>query len=163
MAGIYATKTLPLAEGRIQFLSRLVRIEQVFLLQLRFAVFFYTRTNLPYVNTLCKRMQRLAGYDVSAQRVGRCLLALLTLVTSTATSQIQQINVRPAKNKRLDATPRDVMLHSSLVKCSTTCRLTSWCVSANLSPGRRTCQLLSEEVSDVTSLESVDGWSYLRK
>ena len=108
-------------------------------------------------------MQLLAGCDVSAPRVGGCLLALLTLVTSTATSQIQQINVRPVKNKRLDASPRDVMSHSSLVKCSTTCRLTSWCVSANLSPDRRTCQLLSEEVSDVTSLESVDGWSYLRK
>ena len=108
-------------------------------------------------------MQRLAGCDVSVQRVDRFLLVLLTLVTSTATSQNQQINVRPVKNKRLDAIPRDVMTHSSLVKCSTTCRLTSWCVSANLSPDRHTCQLLSQEVSDVTSLESVDGWSYLRK
>ena len=92
------------------------------------------------------------------------LALLLAVYSNSATSRpFYVINVRPVGNRRLDVTPHDVMTHSSLVKCSTTCRLTSWCVSANLLPDRSTCQLLSEEVSDVTLLESVDGWSYLRK
>ena len=86
---------------------------------------------------------------------------LLTHVCVVMTSQIQYINVKPTKNKLLDVTPHDVMTHSSLVKCFSTCRLTPWCASSNLSPDRSTCQLLSEEVSDVRSLQSAEGWSYL--
>ena len=92
-------------------------------------------------------------------------LALLLAVSSnSATSRpFYVINVKPVGNRRLDVTPHDVMTHSSLVKCSMTCRLTSWCVSANLSPDHSTCELLSEEVSNLTSLQLAEGWSYLRE
>ena len=89
---------------------------------------------------------------------------LLTLVCKSMTSQLFHIiNVTPVANRRLGVTPRDVMTQSSYVECAITCRLSSWCVSANVSPDRSTCQLLSQEVSDVMSLEPAPGWSYLRK
>ena len=88
---------------------------------------------------------------------------LLLTVLNFVASDINVISVKPMVNKRLNVTIHDVVARSSKIKCAATCRLTSWCVSANLSPDRSTCQLLSEEVSDETSLESVDGWSYLRK
>ena len=91
------------------------------------------------------------------------LLLTHTLMHVALTSPVQYVIVNPIKDRRLDVTPRDVMTHVSLVKCSTTCRQTSWCVSANMAPDRSTCHLLSEEVSDVTSLELADGWSYIRK
>ena len=91
-----------------------------------------------------------------------CAMMLLSVFVRE-TSSIHIIYVNPAINRRLDVTPRDVITAGSTLKCSAMCRLTSWCASANLSPDRSTCQLLSEEVSDETSLESVDGWSYLRK
>ena len=78
------------------------------------------------------------------------------------TSILNVISVAPVSNRRLDVTPQDVVTRSSKIKCAATCRSTSWCVSANLAPDRSTCQLLSEEVSDDASLESVDGWSYIR-
>ena len=72
-------------------------------------------------------------------------------------------SVRPIVNRRLNVTPRDVMTHSSLVKCSVVCGWTSWCLSVNVAADGSTCQLLSEEVSDVTSLETAVGWSHLRE
>ena len=92
-----------------------------------------------------------------------CWLVLLAQVSISMASQIQTVHIKPIKDARLNILPRDVLTKSSLVKCSQTCRLTSWCTSANLSPDRTACQLLSEEVSDMTSLQSAEGWSYLRK
>ena len=88
---------------------------------------------------------------------------LLLMTTALVTAHLNVINVKQVANKRLDVTPQDVVTRSSKVKCAATCRVTAWCVSANLAPDRSTCQLLSEEVSDETSLESADGWSYIRK
>ena len=101
---------------------------------------------------------------MNARTCNRCFALLLVLICATMTSQlIHVVNVRPVENRRLDVTPHDVMTHSSLLKCSTTCRQTSWCVSANMSPDNGTCELLSVEVSVVTSLELAEGWNYLRE
>ena len=105
-----------------------------------------------------------AGYDVSVQDMRTCLLVLLTVVVVAETLQTQDLNLKSLLYMRLDVTPRDVMTRSSLIDCAVTCRLTSWCVSANLLPDRRTCQLLTEEVSDDDeSLLPADGWTYLRE
>ena len=104
-----------------------------------------------------------ANTVVMRRLVYACLFVQLALFDNAMTSQIQQINVKPIKNKRLNATGRDVIARASSVKCQSTCLQLPWCASANMAPDRSTCQLLSEEVSDVTSLESAEGWSYLRK
>ena len=106
---------------------------------------------------------RFNGNSVIAQAWCIGLLTLLTLPAGTMTSQVQQIHIKPVKNKRLNVEPRDVITRSSAIKCESTCRQTSWCTSANMAPDRSTCHLLSEEVSDVGSLEEAHGWSYLRK
>ena len=92
------------------------------------------------------------------------VVLLIAFTCKAMTSQLFHIiNVLPVANMRLGVTPHDVITQSSSIECSKTCRLSSWCVSANLSPDRSTCQLLSQEVSDVMSLEPAPGWSYLRK
>ena len=103
------------------------------------------------------------GNNVIAQAWRICLFTLLTLPAGTMTSQIQQIHIKPVRNKRLNVAARDVITRSSAIKCESTCRQTSWCTSANMAPDRSTCHLLSEEVSDVGSLEEAQGWSYLRE
>ena len=95
--------------------------------------------------------------------MNKAVAILLLSKTVILAYNLDVINVKPVANKRLDVTPQDVVTRSSKVKCAATCRVTAWCVSANLAPDRSTCQLLSEEVSDETSLESADGWSYIRK
>ena len=105
-----------------------------------------------------------AGHDVSVPYSGICLLVLLTLLAGAETLQTQETHLKPQMNKRLDVTPRDVITRSSAIDCAVTCRLTSWCVAANLLPDSRTCQLLTEEVSDDhESLDSADGWKYIRE
>ena len=91
------------------------------------------------------------------------VFALMLPVIAITTPGIHIISVKPLTNKRLDVTPRDVITSGSLVKCSVMCRMTSWCVSANVAPDRSTCQLLTDEVSDETQLESANGWRYIRK
>ena len=109
-------------------------------------------------------MRLTAGYDVSVSVSHTCLLVLLTLLAGAATLQTQGFYLKPVMHKRLDVTPRDVIAHSSVIDCAVTCRQTSWCVAANLLPDRRTCQLLTEEVSDDDeSLDSADGWKYMRE
>ena len=97
---------------------------------------------------------------------------LQLLVSSTAQSNSQLISQSSAQfsrtfehieRVRLNVTSHDVITDSSPVMCAVTCQLTSWCASANLAPDRSICQLLSEDVSDTTSLELDDGWSYIRK
>ena len=97
--------------------------------------------------------------------INRCFVVLLVNACVYMTSQqVNYISVMPVSNKRLDVTPRDnVETRGSVVRCTATCRLTSWCVSVNVAPDRGTCQLLSVEVADVTSLSSANGWLYLRK
>ena len=90
------------------------------------------------------------------------LTIAMLFVTTVATSNFEVINLKPTKNKRLNVIPQGIVTRSTKIKCAATCRSTSWCVSANLSPDRITCQLLTEEVSNEASLESADGWSYIR-
>ena len=92
-----------------------------------------------------------------------CLLVLLMLSDSVETSRQKAMLMRVLRGKRFDVAPRDVITHSSATRCAATCRDTSWCVSVNLFTGDGTCQLLSEEASNMTSLETVDGWRYFRK
>ena len=106
-------------------------------------------------------MQQREGRHVIQHSVGTCLLVLLTLIGSVVTSQMQQTFFSKINNKRLDVTAKNVTTGSA-IQCYVTCQQTSGCVSVNLSPDRRTCQLLSEETSNVTSLQSAEGWSYLR-
>ena len=101
-------------------------------------------------------------YDVSRPSVSTCLLVLLTMIGGVVTSQTRQTFLSKINNKRLDVTAQNVTTHSA-TECYVTCQQTSGCVSVNLSPDRRTCQLLSEETSNVTSLQSADGWSHIRK
>ena len=91
-----------------------------------------------------------------------CLLVLLVLCDIVVTSQRKEVFMNTLNDKRFDVAPRDVITRSSSTRCAATCRDTAWCVSVNLQTGDGTCQLLSEEVSNVTSLESADGWRYLR-
>ena len=90
------------------------------------------------------------------------LSVLLLEVIVTSNQDVIHIHPTVVANRRLDVTPQDVITRISKIKCAATCRVTSWCVSANMSPDRSTCQLLSEEVSDETSLQSTVGWSYIR-
>ena len=109
-------------------------------------------------------MRLTAGYNVSVSDSHTCLLVLLTLLAGAKTLQIQETHLKPLMNKRLAVTPRDVITHSSLIDCAVTCRVTSWCFAANMLPDRRTCQLLSEEVSDDDeSLLEDEGWKYIRE
>ena len=105
-----------------------------------------------------------AAHEASVVHSQTCLLVLFALLTGAETLQTQEAYMRPLMHKRLDVTPRDVITHSSAIDCAVTCRLTPWCVAANLLPDRRTCQLLTEEVpDDHESLQSADGWKYLRE
>ena len=101
-------------------------------------------------------------YVTCRPSVSTCLFVLLTLTGSVVTSQTQQTFLRKINNKRLDVTAQNVTTHS-VTDCYVTCQRTSWCVTVNLSPDRRTCQLLSEETEVETSLQSADGWSHIRK
>ena len=92
------------------------------------------------------------------------LVVLHTLLAGAKTLHIPGLSSKALTHKRLDVTPRDVMTRSSAINCEATCRLTSWCFAANLLPDRRTCQLLSEEVSDDDeSLLPAEGWKYIRE
>ena len=109
-------------------------------------------------------MRLSTGYDVGVPDLHTNLVVLLTLFAGVNTVLIPGSYSKPPTHKRLDVTPRDVLTRSSAINCETTCRLTSWCFAANLLPDRRTCQLLTEEVSDDDeSLDSADGWKYFRK
>ena len=90
------------------------------------------------------------------------LAVLHILFGSVVTSQRRQTFLYKINNKRLDVTAQNVTTRSA-TECYVTCQQTLGCVSMNLSPDTRTCQLLSEETSDVTSLQSAEGWSYLRR
>ena len=107
-------------------------------------------------------MKLCLGCNASLQSVHTCLLVLLTLVGSVVTSQPQQTFLSKINNKRLDVTAQNVTTHSA-TECYVTCQQTSGCLSVNLSPDRRTCQLLSRDVSDEASLRTAEGWSYLRE
>ena len=107
-------------------------------------------------------MQLNKRYDVSRPSVSTCLLVLLTMIGGVVTSQTRQTFLSKINNKRLDVTAQNVTTHSA-TDCYVTCQQTSGCVSVNLSPDRRTCQLMSEELPDDTSLQSADGWSHIRK
>ena len=106
-------------------------------------------------------MQQREGCHVIKHSVGTCLL-VLALIGSVVTSQTRQLFISRINNKRLDVTAKNVTTHSA-TGCCVTCLHTSDCVSMNMSPDRRTCQLLSEETSNETSLQSADGWSHIRK
>ena len=107
-------------------------------------------------------MQLSKRYDVSRPSVSTCLLVLLTMIGGVVTSQTRQTFLNKINNKRLDVTAQNVTARSDIV-CSVKCQLTPGCVSVNLSPDRRMCQLSSEEMSDVTSMQSAEGWSHIRK
>ena len=107
-------------------------------------------------------MQLSKQYDVSRPSVRTCLLVLLTMIGGVVTSQTRQTFLSKINNKRLDVTAQNVTTRSA-IECYATCQQTSGCASVNLSPDRRTCQLLSDEMSDVTSLQSAEGWSHIRK
>ena len=107
-------------------------------------------------------MQQSIRRDVGQPSVVTCLLVLVTLINSVVTSQTRQMFLSKINNKRLDVTAQNVTTRSA-IECYVTCQQTSGCVSVNLSPDRRTCQLLSEETSNVSSLQSADGWSHIRK
>ena len=100
---------------------------------------------------------------IDVRKLHTCLLMLLMLRPCAVTSQSSQILMNIFDGKRFNVEPRDVIKLSSKVDCAATCRDTSWCVSANLQIGDGTCQLLSEEASNETSLATVDGWRYLRE
>ena len=108
-------------------------------------------------------MQLRKACEVSHTRVGTCLFVLLTLTGSVVTSQTRQALLSKINNKRLDDVTAQNVTTRSATACSVRCLQTSGCVSVNLSPDRRTCQLLSRDVSDVASLQTAKGWSYLCK
>ena len=103
------------------------------------------------------------AYSHTATVLRFVLVMLLALVAGVKTLQIQGSYSMPLMARRLDVTPRDVITRSSAIHCVATCRLTSWCVSANLFTGDGKCELLTEEVlDDDDSLQSDEGWRYLR-
>ena len=103
------------------------------------------------------------AYSHTATVLRFVLVMLLALVAGVKTLQIQGSYSMPLMARRLDVTPRDVITRSSAIHCAATCRLTSWCVSANLFTGDGKCELLTEEVlDDDDSLQSDEGWRYLR-
>ena len=91
------------------------------------------------------------------------LIGLLLLCDSAVTSQRNPTIMKALHGKRFDVAPRDVITRSSAIKCAVACRNMPGCVSTNLFSGNGTCQLLSEEASNETSLETVNGWRYLRE
>ena len=101
--------------------------------------------------------------SITLKRLRTCLFIQLALCDSVVTSRSTETFMNILNDKRYDVQPRDVMTHSSKLGCAATCRDTSWCVSVNLFTVDGTCQLLSEEASNETSLESADGWRYLRE
>ena len=105
-------------------------------------------------------MRSIVRCDVSSHVLCTWLFALLTLFVSAVTSYTQQTVVKQIANKRLDVTAQNVKTHS-VIECQISCKQTSWCAAANLSPDRSTCQLLSEQASDLMPLESAEGWSYM--
>ena len=105
-------------------------------------------------------MQLSERYVVGPSSESTCLLVLLSLIHSAVTSQTRQSFISKINNKRLDVTTQSVTTHSA-TECYETCQQTSGCVSVNLSPDIRMCQLLSRDVSDVASLQTAKGWSYL--
>ena len=107
-------------------------------------------------------MQLSEANYVSRHNERTCLFVMLTLIGRVVTSEPRLTLVSTFNNKRLDVTSQNITTYSA-TDCYVTCQQTSGCVSVNLSPDRRTCQLLSEEVIDVTSLQSADGWSHLRR
>ena len=100
---------------------------------------------------------------INTKALRTCLLVLMMLHVSVVTSQRKQMLMNAAQDKRFDVAPRDVIAHTTETRCAVACLATSWCVSANLFTGDGTCQLLSEEASNETSLETVNGWKYLRE
>ena len=100
---------------------------------------------------------------IYAKGLCSCLLVMLMLCPGAVTSQRSDILMNILDCKRYDVAPRDVITRSSKTDCAATCRDTSWCVSVNLFTGDGTCQLLSEEASNETSLATVVGWKYLRE
>ena len=88
------------------------------------------------------------------------LLVLMMLHVSVVTSQRNQLLMNAVRGKRFDVAPRDVIAHISGTRCTVACLAASWCVSVNLFSDDGTCQLLSEEASNETSLETVNGWKY---
>ena len=100
---------------------------------------------------------------LGAKELRSCLLVLMLLRVSIVAPQRKEMLMNALRGKRFDVAPRDVITRSSATRCAVACRDASWCVSANLRTGDGTCQLLSEEVSDDDeSLQSADGWRYLR-
>ena len=93
---------------------------------------------------------------------------LLCLVLSMLTLPIMRTNVNAisvdfVNDKRIYVTRQDEPKRMSKIQCPVACFTASWCMSANTSPAESTCQLFSVEVSRVTSLQSIVGWSYMRK
>ena len=94
------------------------------------------------------------------------LLIILMLSGSRVTSLLHNkaIYMDVLADKRYDVVPRDVITRSSAIQCGAACRDTSWCVAANVHhTGERECQLLSEEASNATLLDTADGWKYIRE
>ena len=91
------------------------------------------------------------------------LLVLMMLHVSVVTPQRNQLLMNAVRGKRFDVAPRDVIAHISGTRCTVACLAASWCVSANLFTDDGTCQLLSEEVSYVATLETAIGWIHLRE
>ena len=92
-----------------------------------------------------------------------CCYLILVDSLCFSTSTISIAGIRITQDMRLNVSPRDVITAQSSIHCIVMCQATSWCLSANLSPDKRTCQLMSEEVTDVSSLESAEGWKYISK
>ena len=106
-------------------------------------------------------MKSRSRHDVTGFGVGIRLVLLLALCDVSVTFQFQQTHIEVHEHKRQNVTGQNVKTHS-VIECHVTCQQTRWCVGVNVSPERNTCQLLSEEVSDVTLLETAEHWSYLR-
>ena len=108
-------------------------------------------------------MRSIVRCDVSSHVLCTWLFVLLTLFGSAVTLYTQQTAVKQIANKRLDVTTQNVknVKTHSVIECQVSCKQTSWCEAANLSPDRSTCQLLSEQASDLMPLESAEGWSYM--
>ena len=89
------------------------------------------------------------GYDVILVSYIVCISGYFTVAAGFKT----YVFIKLVRHRLLQAIPRDVITSSSPVMCAVACHVTSWCVSANLAPDTSTCQLLSDEGTDVTSLE----------
>ena len=102
---------------------------------------------------------------ISGKGLRNFLLLALMLSDSNATSLHDKATyLQVLANKRYDVAPRDVIARSSATQCAAACRDASWCVAVNLfTGGERVCQLLADEASNETLLETVDGWKYMRE